>query len=296
MDLPKIRKYKMVISLFASVIMLAIVCLMISFSSYRYAISSQMQEYEYLMDVARKAGSQEDKTKFYLNAIDTDSSRVEAYDELIDLFLEDGVFDDNEESTLVDICVSTEKYFNSLEKTALEDYADLCFKIGNAYWFYYNHEESRQSAAVAWFEGAATGYSTLEDRNREFRRCNIYKEIGGFYKKVIQAQIEGTDADMYGEYWKNLLELKALNDENPDREFITLRLYEEIITRSMEYGKYLREDGITKEEIDTTYDDILYQINLMSDNATQKVKEETDNIILLISQARRMLNSNYKEV
>jgi hypothetical protein len=101
---------------------------------------------------------------------------------------------------------------------------------------------------------------------------------------------------MYGEYWKKLLELKALNDENPDRELITLRLYEEIITRSIEYGKYLREDGITKEEIDMTYDDILYRTNLMSDNATQKVKDEADNIVELIEQARRMLNSNFREV
>jgi serine/threonine-protein kinase len=196
----------------------------------------------------------------------------------------------------VDLRVSTKKYFGNLEKTALEDYSNLCFKIGNAYWFYYNHEESRQSAAVAWFDCAATGYSTLDERDREYRRCNIYMEIGGFYKKIIQAQVEGTDADMYGEYWKKLLELKALNDENPDRELITLRLYEEIITRSIEYGKYLREDGITKEEIDMTYDDILYRTNLMSDNATQKVKDEADNIIELIEQARRMLNSNFREV
>jgi serine/threonine-protein kinase len=296
MDKQKIKKYKMTISLFASAIMLAFICLGVSAGSYAYAMSSRQHEYEYLVDVAKKAGSKEDKTRYYLNAIDTDSTRPDAYDELIDMFLEDGVFDEKEEATLVDIRVSTKKYFNNLEKTAIDEYADLCFKIGNAYWFYYTHEESRQSAAVAWFDAAASGYMTLEQKEREYRRCNIYMEIGNFYKKIIQAQIEGTDADMYGKYWNNLMELKALNDENPDREFITLRLYEEIITRSMEYGKYLKEDGITKEEIDMAYDDILSRIDAMTDNATQKVKEETDNIVILIDQARRMLNSNYRGV
>jgi arsenate reductase-like glutaredoxin family protein len=92
------------------------------------------------------------------------------------------------------------------------------------------------------------------------------------------------------------MELKALNDENPDRELITLRLYEEIITRSLEYGKYLKEDGITKDEIETVYDEIKSDIEVMNNSSSDKVKEEAKIVSSLMSQALLLISSNYKEV
>jgi serine/threonine-protein kinase len=296
LDIPRIKRYKRIVAMFATILILAVMCFGSSIGAYSYAKSSQRQEYEYLVDVARKAGNREERIKYYENAIETDSTKAEAYDELMDLFLEDGIFDDSEQENLVNLKVSTRKYFQDLRQSDLEGYADICFKIGNAYWFYYSHEESRQSAAVSWYEEAAACYEELEGHEREYKRCNIYIEIGNFYKKIIYAQIEGNDANMYGEYWNNLIELKALNDENPDRELITLRLYEEIITRSLEYGKYLREDGITKDEIETVYDDIQSDIEAMSNNSSDNVKEEAKTVSGLMSQARLLINSNYKEV
>lgn len=130
---------------------------------------------------------------------------------------------------------------------------------------------------------------------QEYKRCNIYIEIGNFYKKIVTAQIEGTDAGMYGAYWNNLIELKTLNDMSPDRELITLRLYEEMITRSMEYAKYLREDGIVKEEIMAVYDSITADITSMEKNATEKVYEEIETLKELMQQADLMIRSSYKE-
>jgi serine/threonine-protein kinase len=296
LDAPKLRQYKKTVTLFAAVIIMAFMCLGTSIGTYSYAKSNQRQEYEYLIDVAAKAGNEQDRKDYYLKAIDTDSTRIEAYEDLIDMFLEDGIFSEEEEETLLDIKVSTKKYLQNLEQSDAKGYADICFKIGNAYWFYYSHEESRQSTAVSWYSAAATYYQDIEEKEQEYRRCNIYVEIGNFYKKVISAQVEGTDANMYSEYWNNLCTLKAINDENPDRDLITLRLYEEIITRSMEYGKYLKEDGISKEEIEGMYSEISTDMTQMSNNTTDKVNEEIDSIRNLLSQAELMLRSNYREV
>jgi serine/threonine-protein kinase len=296
LDAPKLRHYKKTVTLFASIAIMASICFGTSIGTYSYAKSSQKQEYEYLIDVAAKAGNEQDSRDYYLKAIDTDSTRLEAYDDLVDLFLEDGTFSDEEEETLLNIKVSTKKYLQNLEQSDAQGYADICFKIGNAYWFYYSHEESRQSTAVSWYSAAATYYKDIEEMEQEYKRCNIYIEIGNFYKKVISAQVEGTDANMYSEYWNNLCTLKALNDENPDRDLITLRLYEEIITRSMEYGKYLKEDGISKEEIEEMYNEISADMTQMGSNSTDKVKEEIDSIRNLLSQAELMLRSNYREV
>lgn len=48
-----------------------------------------------------------------------------------------------------------------------------------------------------------------------------------------------------------------MNDENPDRELITLRMYHEMIVRVTEYARYLMDDGVTREEIMAAFDSIV---------------------------------------
>lgn len=295
LDVPMIRRYKRTVGMFAFLIVMVILCGALSIGTMVAARNQQQSEYAYLLDAAQKASQKEDKTDYYLDAIKTDSTKKEAYQGLIDDFIEDGMLSDEEEKNLIQLNVSTEKYFQNLEQTDPEAYADICFSIGNAYWFYYSHQESRQSTAVPWYTTAAAYYQNMEDKAQEYKRCNIYIEIGNFYKKVVTAQVEGTDAGMYGTYWQNLMELKKLNDEAPDRELITLRLYEEIVTRSMEYAKYLNEDGITREEITTVYEEMTADMDAMEKNATDKVYGEIESLRALMNQADRMIRSSYRE-
>lgn len=297
LDAPVQRKYKYRVMIFMVTIVLAVICGIIAITLHIRAKGYQREEYEYLMDSAQKCSNQEDKKMYYLEAIDTDSTRQEAYTGLIEAFIEDGVFSDNEENTLIHLNANTQNYLKSLEKADKRAYADVCFRIGKAYWYYYEHQESRKSTAVSWFAATAFYYADIEGREQEYKRCNIYIEIGTFYKKIITAQIEGTDEGMYGAYWDNLLELKKINDESPDRELITLRLYKEIVTRSMEYAKYLKEDGISKEDIIMVYDEIAYDIieMEMENSLNNKIAEEIKDIKKIIQQADAMLRSSYKE-
>ena len=172
----------------------------------------------------------------------------------------------------------------------------ICYDIGNAYWFYYEHEESGQAHAVVWFEEAARVYQDIPQKETELRRCALYIEIGSFYKKVIAAQIDGSDAGMYGDYWRRLVSWKTLNDENPDRELITLRMYRELVTRSMEYAKYMREDGVEKEEILLAFDSIETDMLQMERLATGNVRREIAAIRGLMDGANELLDSSYGDV
>ena len=127
----------------------------------------------------------------------------------------------------------------------------------------------------------------------EYKRGNLYIEIGSFYKKVLAAQIAGTDSGMYGEYWRQLSKLKALNDEQPDREIITLRMYREIVNRCTEYSAYMQEDGISKEEILSMIEQIDTDMDEMEVNATSAVKEEISGIREGIVNAIKMVDSSY---
>lgn len=294
LDAPMIRRHRRILGLFVTLLSLAAVSGFLSLGSFTYAKNQQKSEYAYFLDSAQKAVKKETKTDCYLDAIRTDSTKPNAYQELIDYFIEDGDFSEEEEKIWIHVSASTEKYLQKLERTDAGAYGDLCFKIGNAYWFYYSHQESRQSTAASWYEAALSCYRNMEGRELETKRCSIYIAIGNFYKKILTAQIEGTDAGMYGDYWRKLMELKMLNDNAPDREMITLRLYEEIVTRSMEYAKYLNEDGITQKEIMQTYGDIELDISSMEVNATQKVKGEIEKVRNLMGQADQMLRSSYR--
>lgn len=294
LDKPILRRYKMKIGVFAASIVLCILSGVASFGFSMSARGEQKNQYEYLMNLAQRSTSQEEQLQYYEQAVKTDSFREEAYEGMLECFIEDGVFSDEEEKVLLKLNTSVEKYLQNFESGNRDAYADFCYDIGNAYWFYYSHEESQQSNAVPWFQSASSYYENVPEKEMEYKRCAIYMEIGSFYKKIVAAQIEGTDQGMYGDYWKNLLELKRFNDEAPDRELITLRLYREIVSRSTEYAKYLREDKVTQEEILAAYDEIQASMDEMEVDATDTVLGEVEKVRTLISQADLMITSSYK--
>lgn len=120
-------------------------------------------------------------------------------------------------------------------------------------------------------------------------------EIGRFYKKITAAQIDGSDAGMYGAYWANLSALKALHKEMHDREWITLRMYREIVSRVTEYAKYLYDDGVPKEEIYVMLKEIEQDMEEMEHTGSSTVKEEIASVQAMTEGAYKMVRSSYKE-
>ena len=135
-------------------------------------------------------------------------------------------------------------------------------------------------------------YETAKDKDIERKRCKIYIDIGTFYKKILQAQVEGNDNGMYTEYWNDLLELKRMNDEEPDREMITLRLYKEIASRIAEYARYLLEEGITRAELEQVLISISNDMDAMELQAGNSVKNEISQIRVILSNAQDMVISS----
>lgn len=117
-------------------------------------------------------------------------------------------------------------------------------------------------------------------------------EIGTFYRKIMLAQIEGTDSGMYKEYWNNLIELKKYNDENPDREIVTLRLYREIASRTAEYAGSLLEDGVAQEDIESLFEAIREDMQEMDKQANSSIRQEISQIKDLLDGAENMIASS----
>lgn len=276
-------------ALFASIF--SIICAAGFSAAAREKISG---EYGALIERAARASDMKDAGDLYIEAIALSPARADAYHAYYSRVVEDGVFDTGEEEILLRINMNAGGYFRAFEKGAPLEYADFCYEMGNAYWYYYSHEENRKIRAVNWYEPALSYFEGISSKSLEYNRCRLYLEIGGFYKKMIAAKIDGTDEGIYGKYWNSLSELKSLNDANHDREIITLRMYCEIMTRVTEYARYFMEDGITREEIEAMFDSIDDDMDRMHKGAVPYVREEIEKIRTLRQLADKIVRSTYK--
>ncbi len=229
----------------------------------------------------------------YMEAVRIDAARPQAYHGYYGAVIADGCFTAEEEAALLRLNMDRDKPLQRFARENPQEYADFCYEMGNAYWYYYIHGENRQSNAVPWFEAAMRCYADNKERAAEYRRCSLYVEIGGFYRKVTAAQIDGSDAGMYGAYWEKLSALKALNDAEPDRDMITLRMYREIASRAAEYARYLREDGVPWEDIRALLADMAADMRRMEETATEAVRAEIGCIRGIMDMADKMINSSY---
>lgn len=291
LDLDSIRRYRRNLRILLAAGGMTAMLFGASGVSYAAADHMQKDEYAYNLEAGRRSPNKQDSIAFYQKAIQTDCAGEEAYDQLLTLFTQDGVLDEQEEKVLLQLSISVDKYLERYKMQNPDGYAGLCYRIGSSYWYYYEHEEKRQAGAVAWFESAKAGFAGNPEKEQEWKRASTYVEIGNFYQRIVPAQISGTDQGMYGEYWNNLRWLKEWNDEAPDRDLVTLRLYREIVTKTLEYAGYLQEDGVPPQEMEELLKEISQQTENMKTGAGQVLMEEIQELEQALKGAQQMLAS-----
>ncbi len=291
LDLDSIRRYRRNLRILLAAGGMTVMLFGASGVSYAAADHMQKDEYAYNLEAGRRSPNKQDSIAFYQKAIRTDCAGEEAYDQLLTLVTQDGVLDEQEEKVLLQLSISVDKYLERYKMQNPDGYAGLCYRIGSSYWYYYEHEEKRQAGAVAWFESAKAGFAGNPEKEQEWKRASTYVEIGNFYQRIVPAQISGTDQGMYGEYWNNLRRLKEWNDEAPDRDLVTLRLYREIVTKTLEYAGYLQEDGVPPQEMEDLLNEISQQTENMKTGAGQVLMEEIQELEQALKGAQQMLAS-----
>lgn len=288
------HKYRRRLRIFLAVCVMALLCaaggMILSVEAGRKLGNA----YDNLVHMAEISSDSVEACRMYFDAVALDDGRQDAYHAFYARAVEDGVFSEAEEEIFLKMGISTHQYLQHFQKKNEQEYADFCYEMGNAYWYYYEHEESRQARAVSWFQTARDYYEQDSTKAAEYRRCRLYIELGTFYKTVIASQIDGTDAGMYGAYWDSLVELKKLNDAEPDREIITLRMYREIASRVVEYVKYFKEDGVTSEEIIAMLGSVEEDMQQMEQSATSAIHQEIEAIRWILDGAHKMVRSTYQ--
>ena len=223
-----------------------------------------------------------------MKAIDTDAQKNDAYFKLADNFVSDGIFTDAEEEVLINLIINTDDYLKSFEKDNPEKYADFCYAVGSAYWFYYEHEESRRANALKWYSKALEHYKDNENKAVEWKRCRLYVEMGRFHGNAALLPTAEYEKEEYIKYWKNLLELKKLNDAEHDRDMASLRLYGEIACSAAEYAGLLLDEGVTQKEINELFGEIREDMGRIEEKAAGVVLEEIEKVYALLEIAEEM--------
>lgn len=311
-----IRKQKRKLRYFIGVFITTLIFSFASLSGYVLAESMKIADYTSQIDMGNSNDDYDIKVFAYLSAISIEPTNEDAYLNLIEVFTSDLKFTEQEAQTIEYLRIgSLNKEITRLSnlvkdkdikyeganvsklkpldelKVNSAGYANVCYKIGEAYWLYYDTETeiSKKTLAYTWFSKVL---EEEEASDEYLRKAAIYCNIGEYYKNITRLQYEGNDDGEYKKYWDNLIKLKEENDKYPNQDAVVVRLHSEIISQIAILSYQLKNDGVTKEELLSTLEDVRTDLNNLTTN-NEQVRNEIKKELLLCETGIKSINTAY---
>ena len=273
------KKQRRKFRLFLSTLLLSGICFALGFS---FLLSSQSQKEErYTMLLQNAEVQQDGKEKSHLEAANMPDmeGREEAYLGFIQSAKSDQVFSREEAGTLEELI---RKNRAALLKHP-EEYGDICFQLGKAFWYYYEGEDNagrmeRAKSAAPWF---ANALEYLEDGDSKKSIALVYERIGSFYRDIATNIVEASDQGMYKtlfEDFQTLFQEVAVKEE--EGEMVRLELLEFMAESIEQYAGKMRADQVTRSAMEDALlriEMLLPKISVNSELTEEKKKtlEET---------------------
>ena len=209
------KKQKKKVFLFSSSVLLTIVFGVTSIISYNMAQEKKSENYTYLINVADDtAKDQNTRCELYLNAIETDPTRTEAYINMIDMFLtgENRELSKDEASVITQLKAGVNinggnGYSNTiypledLKAKNKQGYEEVCYQIGLAYWYDYVVESARYTSAKEWFKESVDEYPISQ----------IFCDMGDCYYNINKYYSQNKTIKMNEEYRKLWEKIKSMD-------------------------------------------------------------------------------------
>ena len=281
----KKQKRKMVVFGLSAVLTIASAITTVAASQGAKKVLSE--NYDYLIQQADDATlTQDQKQELYIEAIQTDATRTEAYLNLVEMYLdsdkdeETGSFTREESSQITQLKAgidsksnkgysSTQKPLQELQAKNPDGYARVCYEIGMAYWYDYQVESDRYKNAVEWFQNA-TGYSDT---------AAIFVEIGQCRQNISKYEGQSRTTDVTKEYtnmWPSLVSLVEKINDSKDED--TKRLvWKEIVNTITNQAAYFIE--VDKDEMQNLLQKISDSAEAELTDAYDSVKGELQDLI-----------------
>lgn len=231
LDQNYIKRLRRKVNLVSGLFLGSLFLLCLSVVPFLLESSRKNNEYNTLLSIAEKSGSERD----YIAVLDNDPSDVRGYVGYVEVIKQDGVFSKNEEETLLN---RLNPELSELESK--QGYGDLAYEIGRLYWFYYEGDLSDNMVlSVKWFEDAMTVGTSNE------QEAKILYNLGSFKKNLSMSIAEASDTGMYADYWNGLMSAKDYNSG----EIVELQINKAIVDAISSYVYRLKLDGVGFDEI-----------------------------------------------
>ena len=273
------RFEKIKLAIFTITLIISLTCGIGAFVMNHYASAYIEDTYSYLNDVAEKSLYENEDT--YIEMIDVDPSRADAYISLVDkVFLEDGNFSEDEATTLRQILI-TPRDKKTYEQILSEDssgYALFCYRLGLAY--FYSYEETGNKAQSAyWFKKAADG-SLNESQTERAKRLGA---IADYYVSLGTPDKTGDVSYNYKSYWEDLTAVAEGNITEIDNANTALVIYKELASQICVNASNFYGAGISISDM---------ELQLL--NIEQHVADEVDSVEETdrIKELKAELNTN----
>lgn len=255
------------------------------------ASSTKKNNYEEYLEDAMSSVTKEGSIQQCMEAIDLDPYRGEAYMQMLDLFMEDGNFTEEDEAIYLRQALSdgnrkkNEDVFRSNE----EAYDAFAYQVGLDY-FYSYEENGNKGQSAKWLEIAANS-KTLQ--NSQVERARHLGRIAKYYSQIGKENKAGDASVTYLDYWRDLTQLAEGDLVQADNATTALMTYKELVYQIYTYTEKYKNAGVTKEEITTQLDNITMRLESISDEDSTRVSIMKNQLRENLSKARRSVEITY---
>lgn len=276
-DLEGISKHTHIKLTAFSFVFAALFSLLFCFSTFKCK-SMRESDYSSYLSIAEKSTQYDEKISAYTSALKLRSDQTEAYLGLIETYKEDVSFSQDEASQLLKL--------TSANSEALKEnpsYEHLAFEIGKLYWYYYDYgaenntdnETTRITSSTKWFSEALTdNFSNTEKES--YQMAQIYYDIGNFYANIQKMVIEGSDSEVYSDYWDSINKMVSYIDENKtETEIVLLETYKLALNALRTYT-YKFSTFVSMDEQLELFDNLKEKTDSIeaSTDKTRQIKDE----------------------
>ena len=277
--------------LFSVAAFLSLACGLGAFFSNRYAHKFQEQSYEASIEDAMRANTVEEKKDTYLNSIVLDPSKPDAYINLIDkIYLEDGVFSDDEAMELREILIRPQngKTYEQILSTNTGGYSLFSYRLGLAYFYNYEGEGNKQQSAY-WFNKAASG----ELDESKTARAKRLGSIAEYYVSLGTVDKTGDSEVDYKKYWDDLVAVTEGNIAKEDNPITALVIYKEMASQIYSNMLHFQKSGVSYSDMEIQLLNIEKHVkeDINPDEAEQsdRIKELEAELTTNIENARQAI-------
>lgn len=243
---------------FLVTVIMSAVMLVCSLFCYVGKNKKTLNEYEQYLSEASATFDAKNRYPYYEEAIKLSPMKGEAYLDMIDTMLEDGVFSETESEEIRTIIPNYEGEL----KNNIESYVNVSYKLGIMYFYYPESGDVDVKNASKWLQIAAgeseegpekETVSEILGEKQAFRAESLYK-ILGYYRDLDAVSREGDSKADYSRLWEDLSAVITEEIAAEDNNVTALVMYNFLANQIVKRAEDFKNAGVSASEITSKLD------------------------------------------